>query len=71
VSKRYREDIANQILRDLAKINPYTSNDSTKGSLYAAGFLAGYLAQLSEQDPWVYKKLKAHIEQQQRFNRKL
>ena len=66
MSKRYREEIAHQILKDLAKINPYTATDKSKGALYAAGFLAGYLAQLSETDPWVYKKLKQYIDNNKR-----
>ena len=71
MSKKYQEELAHQILKDLARINPYTANDKTRGALYAAGFLAGYIAQLAEEDPWTYKKLKQYIEQQQRFNRRL
>lgn len=71
MSAKYRQQIAGQILKDLAQVNPYTSTDSLKGSMYAVGFLAGYLAQLSEADPWTYKKFKHYIEQQQRFNRDL
>lgn len=64
MQKTYKEQIANQILKDLAKINPYTATDKSRGALYAAGFLAGYLAQLAETDPWVYKKLKQYIDSQ-------
>ena len=71
MSKKYQQQLADQILRDLATINPYTATDKTNGSLYALGFLAGYVAQLSEEDPWTYKKLKQRIEQQKRFNRRL
>jgi hypothetical protein len=63
LSKTYKEQIAHQILKDIAQVNPYTATDKSKGALYAAGFLAGYLAQLAESDPWVYKRLKQHIEQ--------
>lgn len=64
MSKKYQQELANQILRDLSRINPYTASDRTQGALYAAGFLAGYIAQLAEQDPWTYKKLKHYIDSQ-------
>ena len=31
--------------------------------LYSTGFLAGYLASLMLEDPYVYKRFKHHIEQ--------
>jgi hypothetical protein len=53
------ERIANQILTDVARVNPYPQ--SGEAYLYAAGFLAGYIAQLAEEDPFVYKKFRKHI----------
>ena len=56
--KRY----ANQILADLSRVNPYTKRDGMIAYLYAAGFLAGYLASLAEEDPFIYKRFKNHID---------
>ncbi len=56
--------IANQILTDLSRVNPYTKRDDQQAYMYAVGFMAGYLASLSEEDPWVYKRFRQHIESQ-------
>lgn len=67
----HHKALANQILTDLSRVNPYTKRDDQQAYMYAVGFMAGYLASLSEEDPWVYKRFKRHIEQQQRLNQRL
>lgn len=54
-----RKRIANQVLTDLARVNPYPQ--SKEAYVYAVGFLAGYIAQLAEEDPFIYKKFRHHV----------
>ena len=56
---------ANQILRDLSQVNPYSKTDGMIAYLYAAGYLAGFIASLAEEDPFIYKRFKRHIDEQQ------
>lgn len=53
--------LVDQILRDISELNPYTSNNKEQAFIWATGFLASYLASLSEEDPWIYKRLRQHI----------
>lgn len=59
-----QKQLANQILTDISKVNPYTSEDKSMAFIWAAGFLAGYIASLAEEDMFVYKRFKRHIEEQ-------
>ncbi len=61
---KQHENYCNQILRDIAKVNPYTREDGRIAYVYATGFLAGYLASLAEEDPYIYKRFKQHVEAQ-------
>lgn len=61
--------LANQILRDLSQVNPYTRNDGMIAYIYAAGFLAGYLASLAEEDPFIYRRFQKHVESTRQRNR--
>ncbi len=63
MAQDHHRALTDQILRDLARVNPYTSQERDHAYVYATGFLASYLASLSEEDPWVYKRFKRHIEE--------
>ncbi len=64
MARDHHQALTDQILRDLARVNPYSSTERGEAYVYATGFLASYLASLSEQDPWVYKRFRQHIEEQ-------
>jgi predicted metal-dependent hydrolase len=55
------KDLAYAILNAIREINPYNSNNQELGYLFAAGFLASYLASLAEEDPYIYKRYMQHI----------
>ena len=60
-----QQQLAHQILREVASVNPYNktaANAKQEYNIYQGGFLAGYLASLMEQDPFVYKRFIKHIE---------
>ena len=71
MSSQLQKDYAQQILTDIAKINPYKSNDKNMAFIWATGYLAGFIASLAEEDPFVYKRFSKHIEEQRlpRFKR--
>lgn len=64
MNKRDVERLANQILVDIAQLNPHHQQDKNLAFLWAAGYLAGYIAQMSSEDPFVYKRLKRQIDRQ-------
>ncbi len=64
--ERHRK-IANQILTDVARVNPYMKKDGPIAYLYAAGYLAGFIASLAERDPYIYKEFKQLVEEQSRI----
>ena len=60
-----QQRMAEQILREVASVNPYNNqgtNARSEYNIYQGGFLAGYLASLMEEDPFVYKRFTRHIE---------
>ena len=67
MSQEYHRKIANQILTDVAKVNPYMKKDGPIAYLYAAGYLAGFIASLAERDPYIYKEFKQLVEEQSRI----
>ena len=67
MNQEYHRKIANQILTDVAKINPYMKKDGPIAYLYAAGYLAGFIASLAERDPYIYKEFKQLVEEQSRI----
>jgi deoxyxylulose-5-phosphate synthase len=62
LSDQQHQAYTNWIINQVGTINPYTTNDNRMGYIYAAGFLASYLASLMQEDPYTYKRFKAHIE---------
>ncbi len=64
MAKLDHQQLTDQILRDLARVNPYSSTERGEAYVYATGFLASYLASLSDEDPWIYKRFRQHIEAQ-------
>jgi len=70
MTNEYHRKTANQILTDVARVNPYMKKDGPIAYLYAAGYLAGFIASLAERDPYVYREFKQHVEEQQRRARK-
>jgi hypothetical protein len=67
MNQEYHRKIANQILTDVAKVNPYMKKDGPIAYLYAAGYLAGFIASLAERDPYIYKEFKQLVEEQSRI----
>jgi hypothetical protein len=61
MSKKDHNDLAYAILATIREINPYKSDEQELGYLYAAGFLASYLASLAEEDPYILKRYQQHI----------
>ena len=61
MATKQQRALVDQILRDISEVNPYTSRNKEQAFIWATGFLASYLASLSEEDPWVYKRLRRHI----------
>ena len=57
------------IIRAIQQVNPYTTNEGRIGYVYAAGFLASYLASLAEEDPWILKRYLKHCDDQARLRR--
>lgn len=64
MSTSQQQAYANQILRDVAQVNPYAKTDGMTAYLYAAGYLAGFIASLAEEDPYVYKRFRQHVDKQ-------
>ena len=67
MNQEYHRKIANQILTDVAKVNSYMKKDGPIAYLYAAGYLAGFIASLAERDPYIYKEFKQLVEEQSRI----
>lgn len=73
MSSKEHDDYTNYIIQAVSKINPYTNDEGRIGYVYASGFLASYLANLFEKDPFVFKQFEKHIkelEQEQRKQRR-
>ena len=64
MSTPQHQQLAQAILYQISRVNPYTSNDRKMAYIYASGFLAGFLASLAEEDPYIYKKYKQHVDKQ-------
>ena len=60
------KDYVDYIIRSIQTINPHSSNEGRIGYVYAAGFLASYLASLLEEDPIAFHQFKRHIEQRKK-----
>ena len=61
---RRKNQNAEWILEQIALINPYNRQGENRKSefyIYQAGFLAGYLASLAEEDPWHFRRFERHI----------
>jgi hypothetical protein len=54
------------IIEQIRTVNPYNLNDDRKGYVYASGFLASYLASLMQEDPWLARKFRKHIQELKR-----
>jgi hypothetical protein len=60
------KDYTDYIIRSIQSINPHNDSEGRTGYVYAAGFLASYLASLIEEDPAAFNQFKRHIEQRKR-----
>ena len=61
-----QKQMAEHLLEAVASVNPYSkqgTNAKQEYNIYQGGFLAGYLASLMEEDPFVYRRFMKHIEQ--------
>jgi hypothetical protein len=56
------KDYTDYIIGSVQAINPHSNQEGRVGYVYAAGFLASYLASLMQEDPWAYKRFQQHIE---------
>jgi hypothetical protein len=54
------KDYTQTIINLVAELNPHYANEGRIGYVYAAGFLASYLANLMERDPYVYREFVKH-----------
>ena len=48
-------ELANQILTDIAELNPYTAADKHRAFIWATGFLARVLAEIMWRDSSAYQ----------------
>lgn len=67
-SKKHKENV-DWILAITGTVNPYNrsgQNVKSEFYLYQMGFLASYLASLMEEDPFVARRFKKHVESKQR-----
>jgi hypothetical protein len=54
------KDYTQAIINQVAELNPHYNQDGRIGYVYAAGYLASYLASLMQEDPYVYKRFVKH-----------
>ena len=57
------QEYCDWIIQSLRAVNPHTSEQGRIGYVYASGFLAAYLASLMQEDPYIYKRFRKHIDQ--------
>ncbi len=58
-----QDRLFNQIMRAIQSINPYSNQQGRIGYLWAAGYLAGYLASLCREDPYILKRFLKHTDE--------
>lgn len=61
-----QKQMAEHLLETVASVNPYNklaANAKQEYNIYQGGFLAGYLASLMTEDPFVYRRFMKHIEE--------
>ena len=66
MTTREQQRTAQWILDQVASVNPYNrqnANSNREFAIYQSGFLAGYLASLMQEDPFIMKRFIRHIEQ--------
>lgn len=66
-------DRAHAILDTIGVVNPYNrhaANQIKEYWIYQAGFSAAFLASLMEEDPWIARRFKAHVEEARHHARK-
>ena len=66
MTKRDQQCTAQWVLDQVASVNPYNRQNANTGresAIYQSGFLAGYLASLMKEDPYIMKRFIRHIEQ--------
>lgn len=56
------EDLVDYIILAIRRTTPYTNKE--QGYIYAVGFLASYLASLSQEDPFILRRFIRHCEEQ-------
>lgn len=62
--------VTHYILAQIKTINPYVNSETDRrGSIYAYGFLASYLANIIAEDPRLLKQFDNHIKQQRGANK--
>lgn len=64
------KELANQILRDIAEINPYTADSKHLAFIWATGFLARCVAEMIWRDSdnsYVYRRLRDRAREHRRM----
>ena len=67
MANKQQKATAEWILDQIGTVNPYNrvhENRKSEYYIYQGGFLAGYLASLMQEDPWMLKRFQRHIEDQ-------
>lgn len=57
-----RQEMSRYILEAVARINPHNRSEGRIGYIWAAGFLAGFLAHILCEDPILFRKFRNYIE---------
>ena len=66
MATKQQQDLAKWILQEVGTVNPYNrtgENSKSEFYIYQGGFLAGYLASLMLEDPWVLKRFQKHLKE--------
>lgn len=64
---------ADWIIESVAEVNPYNrtgANAKSEYLIYNMGYLAAYLASMMEEDPFIAKRFKRHVESNREQQRK-
>jgi hypothetical protein len=61
MQKTQQEQYADWIMQQIRLINPNLDANDRRGYIYSTGFLAGYVASLMQEDPWLARRFRKHI----------
>ena len=70
MTTKEQRDLANWILEQVGTANPYRRSRENRKSefyIYQGGYLAGYLASLMLEDPFIAHRFKRHVAKKQQL----